>query len=128
MACVHDGAAPPPPLAGEGWGGGGAAIRTVRVERVSPTRRALRAQRPPPPAGAGQGGGGWTDLIKRHPAPPRPSAAGVLHQIPVRGLFVDVVFFVVAMAFGGVEGNGGCAAGALVALVVVGHGLDGFGP
>ena len=29
-----------PALAGEGWGGGAAASRTVQVERVSPTRRA----------------------------------------------------------------------------------------
>ena len=35
-SCIHDGAAPPLPLAGEGWGGGAAAIRTVRMERVPP--------------------------------------------------------------------------------------------
>ena len=57
----------------------------------------------------------------------RPSAARILRQIAVRGLFADVVFLVVAMALGGVEGNAGRAAGALVALVFVGNGLDGFG-
>src|SRR3981081_3458520 len=54
------------PLAGEGWGGGAAAIRTVRAERVSPTRRALRAQRPPPQAGEVNRVRGETDSIKRH--------------------------------------------------------------
>src|SRR5882757_1536957 len=34
----REGTALPLPLAGEGWGGGGAAIHAVRVERVSPTR------------------------------------------------------------------------------------------
>ena len=53
--------------------------------------------------------------------------AGVLRQVAVGGLLADVVLLVVAMAFGGVEGNGRRAAGALVALVVVGNGLDGFG-
>ena len=57
----------------------------------------------------------------------RPSAARILRQIAVRGLFADVVLLVVAMALGGVEGNAGRAAGALVALVFVGNGLDGFG-
>jgi hypothetical protein len=57
---------------------------------------------------------------------PRPLVARVLHQIAVRGLFADVVLLVVAMAFGGVEGNGGRTAGALVALVVVGNRRDGF--
>jgi hypothetical protein len=42
----------PFPLAGEGWGAGVAAIHTVRVERVSPTRIAsFDAMRPPPQAG-----------------------------------------------------------------------------
>src|SRR4051794_1275706 len=61
--------------------------------------------------------------------PPLPGTAmaGVLHEIAVRGLFANVVLLVVAMAFGGVEGNGGRAAGALVALVVVGNGRDGRG-
>jgi hypothetical protein len=42
-------------------------------------------------------------------------------------LFADIVFFVVAVALGGVEGDFGFAAGALVALVVFRDGLDGFG-
>jgi hypothetical protein len=42
-------------------------------------------------------------------------------------LLADVVFFVVAVAFGGVEGDFGFAAGALVGLVVFRDGLDGFG-
>src|SRR5882724_11267725 len=58
---------------------------------------------------------------------PRSPAAGVLRQIAVRGLLADVVLLVVAMALGGVEGNIGRAAGPLVALVLVGNGLDGFG-
>jgi hypothetical protein len=45
----------------------------------------------------------------------------------VVALFADIVFFVVAVALGGVEGDGGGAAGALVALVVIGNGRDGFG-
>src|SRR6266404_1496158 len=73
--------------------------------------------------GVGHGGGSQCSFK----ASPRPSAAGVLRQIPMRGLFADVLLFVVAMALGGVEGNGGRAAGALVALIVVGNGLDGFG-
>src|SRR5258708_35646633 len=60
-------------------------------------------------------------------ASPRPLIARVLRQITMRGLFANVVLLVVAMALGGVEGNGGRTAGALVALVVVGNGLDGFG-
>ncbi len=55
---------------------------------------------------------------------PRPSVAGILDQIAVRGLLADVVLLVVAMAPGGVERNAWCAAGALVALVVVGNGPD----
>src|SRR5882724_10587944 len=55
---------------------------------------------------------------------PRPPVAGVLDQIAVRGLLADVVLLVVAMALGGVERNTGRAAGALVALVVVGNGLN----
>jgi hypothetical protein len=42
-------------------------------------------------------------------------------------LLANIVFFVVAVALGGVEGDFGFAAGALVALVVFGDGLDGFG-
>src|SRR5438105_750235 len=42
------------------------------------------------------------------------------------GLLADVLFFVVAMAFGGVDGNLGRAARSLVALVVLGNRLDGF--
>src|SRR5882724_2794754 len=57
----------------------------------------------------------------------RAAVAGVLGQVAVRSLLADVVLLVVAMALGGVEGNGGRAAGALVALVVVGNGRDGFG-
>jgi hypothetical protein len=56
----------------------------------------------------------------------RPSVARVLRQIAVRGLFANVVLLVVAMAPGGVDGNAGRAAGALVAPVVVGNGLDGL--
>src|SRR4030088_2621954 len=58
---------------------------------------------------------------------PRPSVRRILHQIPVLRLLADVLFLVVAMAPGGVEGNAGCAAGALVALVFLGNRLDGFG-
>ena len=48
----REGTALPLPLAGEGWGGGAAAIHAVRVERVSPTRIAsFDAMRPPPQAG-----------------------------------------------------------------------------
>ena len=50
---------------------------------------------------------------------PRPAVAGVLRHVAVVGLFADVVLLVVAMALGGVEGNAGRAAGALVALVVL---------
>src|SRR3954470_20357795 len=50
---------------------------------------------------------------------PRPAVARVLRQIAVLGLFADVVLLVVAMALGGVEGNVGRAAGALVTLVVL---------
>ena len=57
---------------------------------------------------------------------PLPPVAGVLRQIAVLGLLADVLFFVVAMALGGVEGNTGRAAGALVALVVLGNRRDGF--
>jgi len=52
--------------------------------------------------------------------------AGVLRQIAVRGLFADVVLFIVAMALGGVQGNTGGAARPLVALVVLRDRLDGF--
>jgi hypothetical protein len=44
----------------------------------------------------------------------------------VIALFADVVFFVVAVALGGVDGNIRRAAGAFVALIVLGNGLDGF--
>src|ERR1051325_6559599 len=57
---------------------------------------------------------------------PAPAMAGVLRQVAVRGLFADVLFFVVAVALGGVERDCWGAAGALVALVVVGNGRDGF--
>jgi hypothetical protein len=42
-------------------------------------------------------------------------------------LLADIVFFVVAVALGGVEGDFGFAAGALVTFVVFGNGLDRFG-
>src|SRR5436190_11947541 len=73
------------------------------------------------PAG-GYGSLGFTGTTSRGaPAPsPRSAVARVLRQIAVRSLFADVVFLVVAMALGGVEGNVGRAAGALVALVVLG--------
>src|SRR5882757_1693688 len=59
----------PLPLAGEGWGGGAAAIHAVRVERVSPTRIASSdAMRPPPQAGEVQQVRGQTDSTKNHPA------------------------------------------------------------
>jgi len=57
---------------------------------------------------------------------PRPSVAGVLRHIAVVGLLADVLFFVVAMALGGVDGNLGRAARSLMALVVLGNRLDGF--
>src|SRR3954468_9351120 len=60
------------------------------------------------------------------PPSPAPALAGVLGQIAVGGLFADVVLFVVAVAFGGVERDFWRAAGALVAPVVVGNGRDGF--
>jgi hypothetical protein len=44
----------------------------------------------------------------------------------VLGLLADVVFLVVAMALGGVDGNLGRAAGPLVTLVVLGNRFDGF--
>jgi hypothetical protein len=56
----------------------------------------------------------------------RSPARRILHQIPVFALFADVVLFVVAVAFGGVDGNARSAAGALVAPVVAGNGIDGF--
>ena len=52
---------------------------------------------------------------------------GVLRQIAVRGLLANVVLFVVTMALGVVDHDGGFAAGSLVAPVVFGHGLDGPG-
>jgi hypothetical protein len=55
----------PLPLAGEGWGGGAAAIHAVRVERVSPTRIAsFDAMRPPPQAGEVQHVRGQADSTK----------------------------------------------------------------
>jgi hypothetical protein len=65
----REGTALPLPLAGEGWGGGGAAIHAVRVERVSPTRIAsFDAMRPPPQAGEVQQVRGQVDSTKNHPA------------------------------------------------------------
>src|SRR5438876_8039164 len=63
---------------------------------------------------------------EQKPNSPRPAIAGVLREIAVRGLLADVVLLVVAMALGGVEGNSGLAAGALVTLVILGNGLDGL--
>src|SRR5260370_1546910 len=60
------------------------------------------------------------------PPSPRPPVAGVLRHVAVLGLLADVVFFVVAMALGGVDGNLGRAARSLVALVILGNRLDGF--
>ena len=60
-------------------------------------------------------------------ASPAPPVARILHQIAVVALFADVLFFVVAVALGGVDGDLRLAAGALVALVVFGNGRDGFG-
>src|SRR3954463_13594666 len=58
---------------------------------------------------------------------PASSVTRILHQIAVLALFANIVFFVVAVALGGVEGDFGVAAGALVALVVFGDGRDGLG-
>jgi len=55
-----------------------------------------------------------------------PPVAGVLHHIAVVALLADVLLFVVAMALGGVDGRAGRAAGAFVALVLLGDRLDGF--
>jgi hypothetical protein len=65
----REGTALPLPLAGEGWGGGAAAIHAVRVETVSPTRLAsFDAMRPPPQAGEVQQVRGQADSTKNHPA------------------------------------------------------------
>jgi hypothetical protein len=65
----REGTALPLPLAGEGWGGGAAAIHAVRVERISPTRIAsFDAVRPPPQAGEVQQVRGQADSTKNHPA------------------------------------------------------------
>ena len=48
--------------------------------------------------------------------------AGVLLQVAVRGLLVDVVLLVVAMALGGIDRNFRRAADAFVAGVAVGTG------
>src|ERR1700716_260943 len=57
---------------------------------------------------------------------PLPPVAGVLREVAVLGLLADVLFLVVAMALGGVEGDAGRAAGALVALVLFGNRGEGF--
>src|SRR5688572_31650909 len=57
---------------------------------------------------------------------PRPAVTRVLRHVAVPGLFADVVLLVVAMTLGGVEGNAGRAAGALVALVVFRDRRNGF--
>jgi hypothetical protein len=62
-------------------------------------------------------------MTRPSPAPP---VARILHHVAVLALFADVVLLVVAVALGGVDGSVGRAAGALVALVVIGNGLDGF--
>src|SRR5258708_3276893 len=65
----REGTALPLPLAGEGWGGGAAAIHAVRVERISPTRIAsFDAMRPPPQAGEVQKVRGQADSTKNHHA------------------------------------------------------------
>ena len=65
----REGTALPLPLAGEGWGGGAAAIQAVRVERASPTRIAsFDAMRPPPQAGEVQRVRGQADSTKNHTA------------------------------------------------------------
>src|SRR6185437_11801381 len=79
----------------------------------------------------------WVSLRSTHPTgcltfesespSPRPAVAGVLRQVAVLALFADVVLLVIAMAPGGVERHAGSAAGALVALVVLGDRRDGFG-
>src|SRR6266496_5111169 len=56
---------------------------------------------------------------------PTPPITRILHHVPVIALLADVVLFVVAVTFRGVDGNARRAAGALVALVAVGNGLDG---
>src|SRR5205823_3341297 len=79
----------------------------------APSRAGLQASHFEPPS-------------RRAPPSPGSPVAGVLREIAVRGLFADVVLLVVAMALGGVEGNVGLAAGALVAPVVHGNGRDGL--
>jgi hypothetical protein len=71
--------APSPALAGEGWGGDVSAKRTDRVERLSPTRRAL-ASASTSPAG-GRGGPSPRPTIENHSGPrrrctPSPALAG----------------------------------------------------
>src|SRR5229473_3073110 len=68
----------------------------------------------------------WNDGGAPAALSPLPPIARVLRQIAVLGLLADVLFFVIAMALGGVEGNAGRAAGALVTLVVLGNRRDGF--
>ena len=58
---------------------------------------------------------------------PAPPITRILRHVRVIALLADVLFLVVAMAFGGVDGNVRRAAGALVALVVVGNGFYRFG-
>jgi hypothetical protein len=60
-----------------------------------------------------------------HPSS-RPAVTRVLRHVAVFGLFADVVLLVVAMALGGIERNIGRAAGALVALVILRDGRNGF--
>src|SRR6187431_415927 len=55
-----------------------------------------------------------------------PPVTRILHHVAVVALLADVLLLVVTMALGGVEGNAGRAAGALVALVVLGDRLDRF--
>jgi len=52
--------------------------------------------------------------------------AGILFQIAVRGLLVDVLLLVVAMSLGCIEWHARFAAHAGVAAILVGYGLDMF--
>src|SRR5260370_11292491 len=66
------------------------------------------------------------DMVCKSRPSPRPPVAGVLRHVAGLGLLADIVFLVVAMALGGVDGNLGRAAGSLVAPVILGNRFDGF--
>src|SRR5260370_35422649 len=66
------------------------------------------------------------DMECKSPPSPRPPVAGVLRHVAGLGLLADIVFLVVAMALGGVDGNLGAAAGPLVTLVSLGNRVVGF--